>query len=55
MFVRRKDDWTEPEPPEMSDEELLRAAEAEGHFAFLDGPSDDIYTWDDGEEPWPPA
>lgn len=35
---------------DLSDDELLRAAEAEGHFAFLDDPSEDIYTWDDGDE-----
>ena len=42
--------WTEPVAREMSDEELLKMAEAEGHFAFLDDPSEDIYTWGDGEE-----
>lgn len=35
---------------EMSDEEFLRGAEADGHFAFLEEPSEDVYTWDDGEE-----
>ncbi len=35
---------------EMSDEEFLRGAEAGGHFAFLEDPSENVYTWDDGEE-----
>ena len=35
---------------EMSDEEFLRGTEADGHFAFLEEPSEDVYTWDDGEE-----
>ncbi len=35
---------------EMTDDEFLRGAEAAGHFAFLDDPSEDVYTWDDGEE-----
>ena len=35
---------------EMSDEEFLRGAEADGHFAFLEEPSEDVYTWDDGEK-----
>lgn len=35
---------------EMSDEEFLRGAEADGHFAFLEEPLEDVYTWDDGEE-----
>jgi hypothetical protein len=35
---------------EMSDDEFLRGAEADGHFAFLEDPSEDVYTWDDGED-----
>ena len=42
--------WTEPAHVELTDEELVREAEQEGHFDSLDDPAEDIYTWDDGEE-----
>jgi len=42
--------WTDPVPREMTDDEFLRGAEADGHFAFLEDPSEDVYTWDDGED-----
>ena len=35
--------------PELSDEELLKMVEEQGHFRFLDDPQEDIYTWDDGD------
>jgi len=37
-------------PAELSDDELLEMAERDGHFSFLEGAAEDIYTWDDGEE-----
>ena len=42
--------WTEPVHREVSDEEFLRLAEQDGHFDFLADPSEDIYSWEDGEE-----
>jgi hypothetical protein len=34
---------------EMNDAEVLMAAEQTGSFAFMDDPSEDIYTLKDGE------
>jgi len=50
MLARDAGGWTEPVQPELTDEELLEAAEHEGHFTFLDDAAEDIYTWNDGEE-----
>jgi len=42
--------WTAPLGVDLPDDELLKMAEREGHFSFLDDPSEDMYTWDDGED-----
>ncbi len=45
------DGWTLPVKRELTDGAFLRIAEEEGHFDFLDDPTQDIYTWVDGDEP----
>ena len=50
-LARSTDGWTIPVKSELTDEAFLFIAEEEGHFDFLDDPAEDIYTWDDGDEP----
>jgi len=48
--ARATECWTTPAPAELTDDELLKGAEEQGHFDFLNDPAEDIYTWEDGEE-----
>lgn len=42
--------WTVAEPErELSDKEILRSLEQDGHFDFLKDPEEDIYGLNDGE------
>jgi hypothetical protein len=41
---------TIPVRAELTDDEVLKLAEEEGNFDFLNDPAEDIYSWDDGEE-----
>ncbi len=46
----KPEDWASPAVIEVADDEFVALAEREGHFSFLDDPSENIYTWEDGED-----